>query len=71
MEWAYHITHSFTYQQGTPSWTQSRPPLELSFNPGEIDEPLYTFLAKVRPDAVTRVPKNPLVAAIYAARGLT
>jgi len=78
MEWTYTIVKSFSVNRH--SLYGDRPSqfsldlhlgnAELTFNPGEIDEPLYSALVKGYPDYVKRTPKNALVAAVYAARGM-
>jgi hypothetical protein len=40
----------------------------ILFGPGEIDQILYEALVGKYPECVTKIPKNPLIAAVYAAR---
>ena len=78
MEWTYTIVKPFTVNTRSLydiAKASSRTDLYVAsstwtFNPGEIDESLYTSLVKGYPDHVKRTPKNELVAAVYAARGL-
>ena len=80
MEWTYTIVTPFTINSRSLfDVTKLVPQTALdshmnhstwTFNPGEIDEPLYSALVKGYPDHVKRTPKNELVAAVYAARGL-
>jgi len=78
MEWTYTIVKPFSVNRH--SLYGDRPSqfsldlhlgaAELAFSPGEIDQSLYEALVKGYPDHVKRTPKNELVAAVYAARGL-
>jgi hypothetical protein len=76
MEWTYTIVKPITinvrsiydvYQHLAPDLAYIG---KLEFNHGEIDKSLYDSLVKGYPDHVTRTPKNELVAAVYAARGI-
>ena len=73
MEWTYHITQPFTVNRHS-LYPEHAPPLvgidNMIFSPGEIDASLYRSLVKGNPNHVIRTPKNELLAAVYAARGV-